>query len=339
MGTTAERSSIPVPATAGGWVELGRVTGNGSSISVSSLADKRYLMVLCNFQNGANYYVNFNGDTGSNYANRRSANGGGDTQQTSTTGISNGISGSYPTQPYFAIGYVANKSDKEKLSIWNWATAYASGAGNAPYRSEVVGKWANTSNTINEVFISNGQTTTPTEMVILGYDPADSHTNNFWEELYSGNASAASSITSSNFTTKKYLWIQCVSTVTTASTGHVLQVGNTTIDTGSNYAERLSNNGGSDATATSQSDLNCASNNANGVGGQHFNNIFIVNNASAEKLIMNHTITTQLTGASDAPKRQEMVGKWTNTSNQIDIVKLFTNTGAADYELRVWGAD
>ena len=51
-GTNAERTSTTgfnsIPAVAGGWVELGRTTlgSAGDDITVSSLADKRYYMIL-----------------------------------------------------------------------------------------------------------------------------------------------------------------------------------------------------------------------------------------------------------------------------------------------------
>ena len=47
-------------------------------------------------------------------------------------------------------------------------------------------------------------------------------------------------------------------------------------------------------------------------------------------------------GASNTPDRKEIVGKWTNTSDQITTIKA-NNSGAGSYkegsELIVWGSD
>jgi len=74
-----------------------------------------------------------------------------------------------------------------------------------------------------------------------------------------------------------------------------------------------------------------------------FVNIFIVNNASNEKLIICHGVSdNSSTGAANAPARTEMVGKWTNTSNQADILQFF-NQGAGtltgNSTARIWGSD
>jgi hypothetical protein len=49
---------------------------------------------------------------------------------------------------------------------------------------------------------------TNSEAVVLGWDPADTHTSNFWEELASVDLSggAADILDSGTFTAKKYLW-------------------------------------------------------------------------------------------------------------------------------------
>ncbi len=72
------------------WVELGRTTLSGSAdlITVSSLAAKPYLMVLSHVRaTGGNVEIRprLNGDSGSNYAGRRSYNGGANNSSTSQT--------------------------------------------------------------------------------------------------------------------------------------------------------------------------------------------------------------------------------------------------------------
>ena len=41
--------------------------------------------------------------------------------------------------------FITNKSNKEKLVVGHWIYQGSAGAGTAPDRVEVVGKWANTS--------------------------------------------------------------------------------------------------------------------------------------------------------------------------------------------------
>ena len=335
----------------GGWVELGRTTAGGAvgSIEVSSLADKRYYMVLANIIDSGGLVTeayrlgNSTVDTGSNYAFRRSVNGAADATGTS---ISRYGSTTNDSPQNFSVGYLANLSGKEKLNITHAIEQNTAGAGTAPNRMELVGKWTNTSNPLDLVHYFELDGGTPwdsgSEVVVLGWDPSDTHTNNFWEELDSSSlSSAASTFSSSNFTSKKYLWIQGFFKIpdTNAEDIH-LRVGNSTIDTGSNYSRRRSSDGGADITATSQTyvqlDLGLAV-----TGSTHFVNIFIINNSSNEKLMTYHSITKGTAGAGTAPNRTEGVGKWTNTSNQIDIIQFLRGGSNIDAgsELRVWGAD
>ena len=342
---------FPAAGAVGGWVELGRTTlgSAGDEITVSSLSDKRYYMILSHgIADSSNPVYSLrlgNGsiDTGTNYAWRGSTNGGADGTGTSET-FSRWSGGGLDTGAGFYAGYIANLSGKEKLLFAHGCNGATAGAGTAPDRTEYVGKWTNTSNPLDYVNIHNintGDFASGSEVVVLGWDPSDTHTNNFWEELDSSSlSSAASTFSSSNFTSKKYLWIQGFFKIpdTNAEDIH-LRVGNSTIDTGSNYSRRRSSDGGADITATSQTyvqlDLGLAV-----TGSTHFVNIFIINNSSNEKLMTYHSITKGTAGAGTAPNRTEGVGKWTNTSNQIDIIQFLRGGSNIDAgsELRVWGA-
>ena len=82
----------------------------------------------------------------------------------------------------FVINHIANKSDKEKLNFIHTVTESASGAGTAPHRREIVGKWANTSapiTTASAVNSGSGDYASGAEVVVLGWDPDDTHTTNF----------------------------------------------------------------------------------------------------------------------------------------------------------------
>jgi len=328
----------------GGWVELGRttLTGANANITVSSLANKRYLMVLSNKvgSSSANfdYYRFGNGslDTGANYAYRYSSNGGADSTTVSTTDAWTGAGSS--TTPTFNVAYIANYSTKEKLIMNQFCGQSTAGAGTAPVRAEQVSKWANTSNVIDTVSFSTLAAPTfdtGSEVVVLGYDPADTHTTNFWTELGSEDWVSGTTLPtvslSSNY---KYLWVQFW-TKGAGTNRQSVRLGKTTIDTGTNYAQRYSENGAADGTSTSTTNFLCHTGNK-----MEFCNMFIVNNSANEKLAIWHVGNTTSSGAGSAPGRLEGVGKWTNTSNQIDRIQVFdTSENFTGGQIKVWGSN
>lgn len=344
QGLDADRTATQLPAgSVGGWVELGRTTlgGAGDNITVSSLPNKRYYMLLKSCKASVNTVydqLRFNSDTGSNYAGRRNYAGGTDYLTTSTSFIEFG--GYDVGIPWFDVSYVANYASKEKLVQGHAAWSNATGAATVPQRQEVTGKWANTSNAINEIIAYNnaaGDFATGSELVVLGWDPADTHTNNFWQELASVNASG-DTLDTGTFTAKKYLWVQCYVDTSGGNVNNLLRFNG---DTGSNYSARSSTNGSADSTQTSQSIIDWGQSTL--VSGlTRFYNMFIINNASNEKLIISHKIDSNTAGASNAPDRTELVGKWANTSNQITRISADNSSSGnfgAKTIMKVWGAD
>ena len=354
-GTSSERTTgtwTGLPSgSVGGWVELGRTTlsSPATSITVSSLPNKRYYMYLVNTLDDTNIAhnmsVRLNSDTANNYAWRRSFDGGADSTTTSTSNMQL----SSWQNPEFGVGYLANYSSKEKLMVSHSVSQNTAGAGNAPHRQENVGKWVNTSDAIDEitVYYPAGAYNygTNSELVVLGYDPADTHSSNFWQELASVDLSGGANryLSSGTFTTKKYLWIQTFLDYGSGSTLYgQLRVGNGSVDTGTNYSHRYSSNGGSDLTNTSIGYLPHAVNTLNSAGEGIFINTFIINNASNEKLMINHITENYITTAGTAPARREEVAKWANTSNQINIVEYDGTSGhtfGTNSIMKVWGAD
>ncbi|MDC3251743.1 hypothetical protein OAU96_02410 [Planctomycetota bacterium] len=98
------------------------------------------------------------------------------------------------------------------------------------------------------------------------------------------------------------------------STGHRKRFGSGSIDTGSNYAERASLNGASDATYVSQ-DRNTGDGQSTG---DRFQVEYGINIATEEKLFIYFDVNATVSGAGTAPAREEYVAKWVNTSNQYD---------------------
>mgnify|MGYP003676403526 CR=1 FL=1 len=348
-GTSAEKPvGILTSPSVGGWVEVGRTTlgSAGDTITVSGLADKRYYMLLANViptTGQANGKITFNGDAGSNYSERTSRNGTTDSTQINNSNI-NWLGQSDTSGQYFTTANIANLSSKEKLLIGHDVGQNTAGAGSAPARAEIVGKWANTSSSISSIAINNTASSDysiGSEVVVLGWDPADTHTTNFWEELASVDLSggAADTISSGVFTSKKYLWIQAYTGNTGGATRASLRVGNTTIDSGSNYADRSSINGAADGTNVNHNRMSASS---GAVQDKEFHNYFIINNSANEKLMTGSAVRANTAGAGNIPNTAEFAGKWANTSNQIDIVQMF-NDQAGDFGtetiMKVWGSD
>ena len=111
-------------------------------------------------------------------------------------------------------------------------------------------------------------------------------------------------------------------------------------DSGNNYALRTSNNGGTDFTNTS---LDRYQNFISGSDNDRFQVNYIVNIASEEKLGISFHVAQVGTGTGNNVQRSEMVGKWTNTSNQITGIRhstfLSTNTILIDSNLTAFGTD
>lgn len=327
------------PAVSGGWKELARTTlgSTSSTIDVTSIPDKRYYQVLLYFpRSGTNQCgMRINNDSGSNYSRRFTYNGAADSTGTSETSFD--FTGNGSSTNNFAVFHIANLSSKEKLILTHVNEQGTAGAANIGDRREQVSKWANTSNALDQLtaIVSANNYASGAEMVVLGYDPDDTHTTNFWEELASVElSSAGDNISSGTFTAKKYLWVQCFMEQTDNTiTGNITFNG----DTGSNYSRRRSNNGATDSTGTSESSIDVRG----GESKNRFENMFIINNSAQEKLVIGHHIVTTA-GAGNAPDRTEYVAKWANTSSQITSIN-FNNIDAGNYGtksfIKVWGSN
>jgi len=332
----------------GGWVELARTTlgSSAGTIDVSSLPDKRYYMI-CRYiisSGDTVVYNRLNADSGSNYSYRWSEVGLSDGTGTSQTQVIYDTGGDPGDK--FDVTYISNLAGKEKLAIGHQNNEDISGASNPPVSGEAAWKWTNTSDAIDQLTTNNtgqsGSYDTGSEVVVLGWDPADTHTTNFWEELASVTLGSDGDVLSSGtIDAKKYLWVQAFikNSGTSARYNTQMTFNN---DTGANYAERRSLDG-SMSTAASQSNIM-----SSGVTGSDDDlwclNMFVVNNSATEKLCIGHGFDTYAgSGAGTAPsQRFEKYAKWANTSSQITNITI-TNSDTSNYdaisELRVWGSD
>ena len=159
-----------------------------------------------------------------------------------------------------------------------------------------------------------------------------------WELLGSTKlTSAGDIITVDNLTAKKFLYVQYF-IIPSGSLDNISARFND--DSGSNYARRYSTDGGADGASTSLNKLRFRSGGA--VSNTFFGEFPIINISDEEKLVISHQVRNNTNGASNAPSRAEMVGKWANTSDQItriDLIQDGSGDFAADSELVVWGTD
>jgi len=180
-----------------GWEKLGstKLTSAGDTITVSDITAKKHLMVqLHGIGTGGtiNCNMTFNSDTGTNYAIRESINGGSDSTNVSQANTDN-LTGTV-TGDVSATLYIINESSKEKLFVSEGLES-ASGAGNAPERKEMVGKWSNTSAQITTITANNGGTGSfdvGSELTVYGYNESafvssiNLQDNSIWEETDTG---------------------------------------------------------------------------------------------------------------------------------------------------------
>jgi len=156
------------------WEELGRTTLDSAAdtITVSSLATRKYLQILINVLNTGtiDLGLQFNNDTGSNYAIRVSVNGGADATSVSQTSLNLFTAVAGPVQ---AQVYVTNVATVDKIATAMVTTRSTAGAAASPQRRDLVMKWANTSDQITRVDVKQADTgdmASGSEVIVLGHD-------------------------------------------------------------------------------------------------------------------------------------------------------------------------
>lgn len=117
------------------------LTATGNAMTVSSLPNSVFGMALGTHTAGGTD-IKLNGDTSSNYAVRRNTTGS--SSENTNAGVSDAYITDSRSNPHFNVTYFCNISGEEKLWINHNVHQGSSGAGNAMYREEAVGKWTGT---------------------------------------------------------------------------------------------------------------------------------------------------------------------------------------------------
>ena len=345
-GTSAEKpvTSLQSP-NVGGWVELDRTTlgSAGDTITVSNLDNKRYYQVLIYAINSGAISgdLTINNNSNQVYTRRRSANGGTDATPVDQTNIALDYGWSTSQNPNFTQMYISSLSGKEKLGISQGVPQNLAGASSVPDRVTMVFKFApsNLNDNITRLDVNNtgdGSYAIGSEVVVLGWDPADTHTTNFWEELASVTTTSAGNIASGTITAKKYLMYSIVGKKSTGTgTGsNRLQFNG---DTSAKYAQRNSING-TDYDYGGQTSMNIGGD-GNVAGELVFYNGFIINNSANEKLLTGHSVFGNTAGAGQIGNRGEIANKWANTSDQITSILCMNCSLDAGAIMKVWGSN
>ena len=343
-GTNTERIIFPtatgISKASGGWKEVGRLTVGtaGKSIDVSGLDNKRYYMILTDAQvTGGTMQMNYRIGTGSysnsGYGHRRSDNWGTDaTVQGNDEMPMENLTSAYPR---FTVSYMANLTGKFKLEQGFLVADSAS----YPEHASCVNKWSGTTviNQIQAFTEASGNFAVGAELVILGYDPADTHTTNFWEELGTVSGDGSTDALNVNIAAKKYLWVQYYLDPAASYTPEMRFNGSTA----SEYTNSYSNNGGGHAEDGTAAGYYPSQ------GGERpqFNNMFIMNRGDKSKLCMNTCVyqgDVGINGSATTPDHIESVGKWANNS-QITSIKMESNGNNSALStssfMKVWGSN
>ena len=312
------------------WERLAHVELSGANATLNSgtfSAYKNLKIEIFDTNSGAyRNEINFNSDTGSNYS-MNYARIGTNATESSQSKFKMGA-WAWNGAAYHVLK-ITNINDKEKLVISETIKA-ESGAGNAPNRTEFTGKWANTSSSITSIQI--------TSVASAG---AQNVGDGSYITVWGTNPAPATAdvITVDSLEAKKHLMVQVKTFTSGGNTKPAMRFNN---DSGSNYATRDSQDGGTDATETSVAEIRLSQDGHGGTVGAFALNINVINDASKEKLVTAHTVRSNATGDGTAPARYEIVSKWANTSNaitRVDIINEGTGDFAEGSEVTVYGTD
>jgi len=161
-----------------------------------------------------------------------------------------------------------------------------------------------------------------------------------WELLATGTGSGTS-FNSGTFTAKKYLYFEILSDWSSGDGGTAVQFGNSSLDTGGNYAYRYSFNGGADATQVNKNHI-YLDGDASNPRAPTLSSAYIMNVADEEKLLISNVMDTNSAGAGSGVNRSQCVGKWDNNSEQIDIIGFVAEAGgtySSDTQYSIFGTD
>lgn len=377
QGTDAERLALTTEAglvtAGGGWKELDRLTYTGSDVNtldVSGFAEKKYLMVI--------YAMHINIDQMEGDCWRAGTSGsldaGTNKYSSQVFKYDNGsISswkqinktkadfwGYHPDEgsghPHLAVQYIANPDGNNKVGYTTSCGSYQGALNSGGFASygkstqvyaetdpmDTVGLWSNTG--------WNGRFGSGSEIIVLGYDPTDTHTNNFWGEIGTQRLGTdGDTLEVGNFDKKKYLWVQAYLTAdannTMKASFEFSNEDTNTYDQNGYYSWLYGRNGELTSNiATSRRDNQNLVRMTDGFRYGSFN-MFIYNESGKQKkFFWSLTGSSNSTGTGAGQFYEEGWGFLDNgVSGQITKMKFNQHTSSVSFDedslVTVWGAD
>ena len=165
-----------------------------------------------------------------------------------------------------------------------------------------------------------------------------------WQRLANVTLSSTNyEMVTPTFTPKEFLKVVYHGIDQSADSDVWIQVGTggTMDTTNGNYMWRNGRNNSTDSTDNNDSKINLIGANMNTTDADSYSDIDIANISDKHKLFVAETLTVK--GGTDIPDNAETVGKWSNTSGQINILRVFLSQNSSVYgvgsSVTVYGAD
>ena len=250
----------------------------------------------------------------------------------------------------FHVAYVDNTAGKEHLTTsFGTERGANSGAGNSPSWIAVNGKYASTDR-ITSVTIHNtasGFYDEGSEVVVLGWDPDDTHTTGFWQELDSVNHTGGDTrkISTTNTVDKRYMWVQgYIKQDSTYALGMVVNDDGSATSPSNNYAFAFRGNYNS-TISTNENTWTLDPTWSTLAGGGVFVNSFIANKLNKDKFALNQHAENPATGSGLGAEPHSMwsTGKWGGNAliTKINYITEGTSQGQLKNgsKFKVWGSD
>ena len=342
-GARIQGSSVATTDSTGayqGWKEVGRTTTtqNSNSIQVSSLPNKKYFMILAHvIINGTTVsHVTLNGRTTSgDYSGFRIVNGSSSTETNSNRFVT--THSTKASNQRFIQAFITNEATKDKLCLLRCVESNATGDGDtlANMHGASRGYVATFGTNLSSIELVNDESGTfasGSELVVLAWDPTDTHTSGqFWDQLADVElGSAGGTLNSGTFTAKKYMWYQIYKTVGSGSGSLLVRMNS---DTGNNYCREYEENGG---TSAGHTDLDEAFATFPNSYGAELINGFMINSSGKEKISVCDNMTEGGT-QSDYAHRSDFAWKWIRTESAGSLTTS-GGTGNLLYSARRYGA-
>lgn len=336
-----------VTGVVGNWKEAGRTTLGSAAdeIEVTGLAADRYYQYLYHLIPSGEItddmqMGNTTFSTGTVYSQTFSRDGAADTAEASQTSLDVGSPAS--SNDKFGTGFICNFSSREKYLVnYGGIDRNTAGAANPPNRMMSGGKFDFTSNPIDRIRMTNngaGSYDTNSELVILEWDPADTHgvADNAWEQLDQVTLGVAGdNIDFQDVPVRKYYWLWCYA----ENAGSIRPQMRFNNNSSTVYADRRALNSGADVTQGSRSSILP---DITVITSPVQLNMFIINVSGREKLIIGHTETQNTAGAINAPSRTDFSSKMALTSSAINDILIFQNESGSfgtNTIATLWGFD